>query len=82
MKILQLKIFFIYHRLLQKKTDLANKTVIDAINAANNYGTASMCMLGNSIFAMGDTDKLCNILSAYGKVYICTVDEGGARIIE
>ena len=65
-----------------KKTNLANKTVLDAINAANNFGIASMCMLGNSVFAMGKTNELCKVLSAYGKVYVCNVDEGGARILE
>jgi len=42
---------------------------------------ASMCMLGNSIFASGETDNLCKILSSYGKVFVCSVDECGARIL-
>ncbi len=65
-----------------KKTEIADKHVLDAIEAANNFGMASMCMLGNSVFAMGNTDELCKVLSAYGKVYVCSVDEGGARILE
>jgi hypothetical protein len=39
-------------------------------------------MLGNSIFAMGKTDELCNALSSYGKIFVCSVDEFGARIID
>jgi hypothetical protein len=39
-------------------------------------------MLGNSIFAMGKTDELCNALSPYGKIFVCSVDEFGARVIE
>ena len=64
-----------------KKTEIADKHVLKAIEAANNYGMASMCMLGNSVFAMGKTDELCKVLSTFGKVYVCGVDEGGARII-
>jgi len=39
-------------------------------------------MLGNSVFAMGKTDELCKVLSSFGKVFACCVNEGGARIIE
>jgi len=64
------------------KTNLANKSIIDAINVANNYGMASMCMLGNSIFAIGKTKELYKNLSQFGKVFICNVDEYGARVID
>ena len=64
-----------------KNTGLADKHVLDAINAASRYGKASMCMLGNSVFAMGNTNQLCNVLSNFGKVYVCCVDEFGARIL-
>ena len=49
---------------------------------ANQFGMASMCMLGNSVFASGNTDKLCETLSKFGRVFVCTVDECGAQIIE
>jgi pantoate kinase len=65
-----------------KKTGLADKRVIEAINTANQFGMASMCMLGNSIFATGKTNELCKVLSSFGKVYVCSVDEGGARVLE
>jgi pantoate kinase len=65
-----------------KKTNLADKTVIDAIEAANRFGLASMCMLGNSIFAMGKTNELCNILTNFGKVIVCGIDEVGARVLQ
>jgi len=64
------------------ETRLAEKEVMEAIETANLYGMASMCMLGNSVFAVGDTESLCNTLSTFGKVFICTVDEYGARILE
>lgn len=64
------------------KTGLADKRVLEAIKIANQYGMASMCMLGNSVFAMGKTNNLCKVLSPFGKVIVCGIDEGGARIIE
>jgi len=73
---------FLLSQTFTKKTGLADKRVLEAIDAASHFGTASMCMLGNSVFAIGKTDKLCQTLSLFGKVYVCTVDEQGARIIE
>ena len=63
------------------KTGLASKRVKEAIFAANKFGTASMCMLGNSVFAIGKTNDLCKILSSYGKIFVCRVDEYGARAL-
>ena len=65
-----------------ENTNLADEKVLSAINAASKVGNASMCMLGNSIFAMGKTDELCNALSSFGKIFICSVDELGARVLE
>ena len=64
------------------KTGLADKKVLGAIDAANHHGMASMCMLGNSVFAIGNTDQLSETLSFFGKVYVCTVDLCGARVLE
>lgn len=64
-----------------KKTGLADAKVREAIEAANTVGMASMCMLGNSLFAMGNTVDLCKILAPYGKLYVSTIDECGARLV-
>jgi len=64
-----------------KKTDLATPRLLKAIKNIENYGKASMCMLGNSIYAMGETDKISKILIKYGRVYICNVDQNGARVL-
>ncbi len=64
------------------KTGLADKKVLEAIDVANHHGMASMCMLGNSVFAVGNTNSLCKTLSTFGEVYVCTVDEYGARILD
>jgi pantoate kinase len=63
-------------------TKLADLKVTNAIQSANHHGKASMCMLGNSVFAIGDTEDLIRILAGFGKVYLCTVDEMGARVLE
>ena len=74
--------FFSLSQTFAKKTNLAEKRTIDAIDAANQLGMASMCMLGNSVFAIGKTNELCKTLSLFGKIYVCSVDECGARILE
>lgn len=72
---------FFLSQTFTKKAKLANKQVLDAIDCANQFGMASMCMLGNSVFALGKTEELCKILSSFGKVFVCSVDEIGARIL-
>ena len=72
---------FFQSQVFTKNTSLADEQVLKAIDAANRFGKASMCMLGNSIFAMGKTNELCNVLSSFGKIYVCSVDEFGARIL-
>ena len=73
--------FFYLSQIFTNKTGFANKKIIDAINTANNFGKASMCMLGNSIFALGNTKNISKALSAFGRVLITSVDEDGARIL-
>jgi len=73
---------FSLSQVFTKTTGLADKRVLEAIEAVNRYGLASMCMLGNSVFAIGKTSKLCQTLSLFGKVFVCTVDEYGARVLE
>ncbi len=64
-----------------KKIGLADMTVLHAIESVNRYGMASMCMLGNSVFAIGNTPMLCKILSSFGTVFCCSIDEEGARVL-
>jgi pantoate kinase len=65
-----------------KSTELMVKEVEEAVMVARKHGLASMSMLGNSIFAMGDTQGLVSELKSYGIVYVCKVDKEGARIIQ
>ena len=74
--------FFSLSKVFMQKTNLADEKVIQAINSCENIGIGSMCMLGNSVFAIGKTDELCKILSSFGKVFVCSVDKNGARTLE
>jgi pantoate kinase len=73
---------FSLSQIFTKKTNLAEKRVIEAIEVSSRYGMASMCMLGNSVFAIGETNKLCQTLASFGEVFVCNVDEYGARVLE
>ncbi len=73
---------FYLSQFFTKKINLADKLVIEAIEAANHFGMASMCMLGNSVFAFGKTAELSKTLSSFGRTFVCYVDECGARILE
>jgi len=73
---------FLLSRIFTEKTNLAEKRVLEAIETASRFGMASMCMLGNSLFAIGERDKLCQTLSSFGEVFVCNVDEYGARVLE
>jgi pantoate kinase len=65
-----------------KKSGLANERVLEAIETANLYGMASMCMLGSSVFAFGNVPMLEKILATYGKVWVCKVNQNGAQILQ
>ncbi len=63
-------------------TGLLSREVDYAVTEARRFGLVSMSMLGNSIFALGDTKGLVDALESYGEVHICTIDSDGARIVE
>lgn len=65
-----------------KSIGLADPRVLEAIEAAGRYGKVSMCMLGNSVFAVGETEQLCRTLVSFGDVFCCCVDGEGARVVK
>ena len=73
--------FFQLSKKFAIKTGLTSGKIMDAIDEAEKYGMASMCMLGNSIFATGETENLIEVLAKFGDVYKCKVDKKGARIL-
>ncbi len=64
------------------ETGLASTEVQEALRAASGAGAASMSMLGNSVFAVGDTDTLSRRFSKLGSVWTCTVDTSGPKVLE
>jgi pantoate kinase len=65
-----------------KRSELAPPRVEEAVQAAEKHGQASMVMLGSSVFAVGDVERLEEALRPFGTVYRTKVDWRGPRIIE
>jgi pantoate kinase len=65
-----------------KTIGLAEQQVVQAIKAARSFGMASMCMLGNSVFAVGNTPLLQKTFAPFGPVWVCGIDQVGARLVE
>lgn len=63
-------------------TGLAAGKVRDAIEAAKPYGHCTMSMLGNAVFAVGQTEPLDALFKSMGSQrYRCTIDQKGARLL-
>ncbi len=74
--------FFSLSQQFTEKTMLATSKIKNALAVANTHGMASMCMLGNAVFATGDISTLSTVLAPYGKLYFCQVDQTGARLFQ
>jgi pantoate kinase len=72
---------FILSEDFAKDAGLASEEILKAIDDCAEYGYAGMSMLGNSVFASGETEILEGILKRSGKVIRCEVDNRGARTI-
>ncbi|MEE9236425.1 MAG: pantoate kinase [Thermoplasmata archaeon] len=64
-----------------RQTLLASSAIQGAVIRASLHGRASMCMLGNSIFAMGEVEELQESLAEEGDIYRVQVDNSGARVL-
>jgi pantoate kinase len=69
-------------REFMKRTGLATPQVESAVKAAEATGQASMIMLGNSVFAIGNPKEQRKALDAFGTTYIVKVDWRGPRVVE
>jgi hypothetical protein len=45
------------------------------------FGRATMAMLGNSLFATGNSEHLATLYRKFGTLQRCEVDNVGARIL-
>lgn len=64
------------------RSQLATIQVEEAVRAAEDYGPASMAMLGNSLFAVGHIKDQDRVLSEMGTTFRCKVDWRGPRLLE
>ncbi len=64
-----------------EETELSSPEVLRAMCVAEQYGMASMVMLGNSIFCVGDTAELLDALKPFGQTFVCEVDQKGPRLL-
>lgn len=62
-------------------TGLATDEVLSTIEAVGPKGTASMSMLGNSVFAIGVNERSLDMLTALGDVFACSTDVDGPRLV-
>jgi len=63
------------------ESGLASRQVLDAMDAASRFGMASMSMLGNSVFSIGNMHGLKRVLSDFGTIYSCVVSKEGPRLL-
>ncbi len=61
------------------RSNLMSPEVGRGVEEARKHGLASMAMLGNSLFAMGNSERIAQSLNGIGTVYTCSVDGKGAR---
>jgi pantoate kinase len=64
-----------------EESGLANRTVLEVIRGSRMFGRATMAMLGNSIFAAGNSEQLATLYRKFGTLQRCEVDNQGARVL-
>lgn len=77
-----LESFVHYSREFAEETGLITDALRDACDACREAGMASMAMLGNSVFAFGETRRLEEILSEFGETFVSDVSAQGPRLLE
>jgi pantoate kinase len=73
--------FFALSQRFAVQTGLMGDSVRAAVQTASTHGLATMCMLGNTVCAVGCTDALEDTLTPFGQVIISEIDQRGARVI-
>lgn len=64
------------------ESGFASPEALKAISAAERFGQASMSMLGNSVFAFGEIDRLEQVLKRFGNTFRTKVDPRSPRLIK
>lgn len=63
------------------QAELISDQVAEAVRTCKEIGMASMAMLGNSVFAMGDSSGLTYRLLNFGKTFLSSIESEGARLV-
>ena len=74
--------FLAQSQIFARESKLLTPELERAMHAASPYGKASMSMLGNSVFAFGNTRKLVDALTPFGETRVVPVSDAGARLVE
>ncbi|MCI4371344.1 MAG: hypothetical protein L3J78_01700 [Thermoplasmata archaeon] len=64
-----------------EESGLASRNVLEVLKASRMFGHATMAMLGNSIVATGNREKLATLYLRFGTLQRCEVDNIGARVL-
>jgi pantoate kinase len=64
------------------RTELASEKIARAMEESERFGLAGMSMLGNSVFAFGDTENLAGTLKKFGTIIRCQVENSGVRVLK
>jgi pantoate kinase len=64
-----------------EESGLANRSILEVIRASRMFGRATMAMLGNSVFATGNSEQLATLYLKFGTLQRCEVDNEGARVL-
>jgi pantoate kinase len=72
--------FFSLSYRFARRTGLASKDSLLLVEEilSRNLGLASVSMIGNSVFAVGDIACLRQLMKGHGRVYVCQSDQCGA----
>lgn len=65
-----------------RETDLVAEETLRAVEACREGGRAMVAMLGNTVVAYGDTERLTDVLSGFGEPMTIPIDEGGLRLMD
>jgi len=69
-------------RKFSESSGLITDSVKNALQDGDKYGTVSMAMLGNTVYGIGDVEKLSEVWRNYGEVFILEIDKKGARVLK
>lgn len=74
--------FFRLSKAFARDSGLLTPILREAITSVEEaHGWATMSMLGNSIFAVGPTERVRAALESFGTTYVTDVDTRGARVV-